>query len=69
VVVLGGPTGTAGGAALAALVEEQVLILSRWKPAVVTTGVGQHPVLAGARELLLGEIRARLHSDVNSLVS
>jgi predicted NBD/HSP70 family sugar kinase len=69
VVVLGGPTGTAGGAALAVLVEEQVLILSRWKPAVVTTGVGQHPVLAGARELLLGEIRARLHSDVNSLVS
>lgn len=69
VVVLGGPTGSAGGAALAALVEEQVLILSRWRPAVVTTGVAQHPVLAGARELLLGEIRARLHRDVNSLVS
>jgi predicted NBD/HSP70 family sugar kinase len=69
VVVLGGPTGSAGGAALAALVEEQVLTLSRWRPAVVTTGVVQHPVLAGARELLLGEIRARLHRDVNSLVS
>jgi hypothetical protein len=35
----------------------------------VTTGVIAHPVLAGARELLLGEIRARLHRDVNSLVS
>jgi predicted NBD/HSP70 family sugar kinase len=69
VVVLGGPTGTAGGAPLAALVEEQVMALSRWRPAVVTTGVVEHPVLAGARELLLGEIRARLHRDVNSLVS
>ncbi|MDQ1547574.1 MAG: hypothetical protein QOH69_2478 [Actinomycetota bacterium] len=69
VVVLGGPTGSAGGAALASLVEEQVLTLSRWRPAVVTTGVAEHPVLAGARELLLGEIRARLHQDVNSLVS
>ncbi|HEY4268044.1 MAG TPA: ROK family transcriptional regulator [Galbitalea sp.] len=69
VVVLGGPTGTAGGAALAALVEEQVVTLSRWRPAVVTTGVPEHPVLAGARELLLGEIRARLHRDVNSLAS
>ena len=69
VVVLGGPTGSAGGPALAALVEEQVITLSRWRPAVVSTGVVEHPVLAGARELLLGEIRARLHRDVNSLVS
>jgi predicted NBD/HSP70 family sugar kinase len=69
VVVLGGPTGSAGGAALAALVEEQVTTLSRWRPAIVTTGVAEHPVLVGARELLLGEIRARLHRDVNSLVS
>jgi predicted NBD/HSP70 family sugar kinase len=69
VVVLGGPTGSAGGAALADLVEEQVLKLSRWRPAVVTTGVQQHPVLAGAREVLLGEIRERLHRDVNSLVT
>lgn len=69
VVVLGGPTGSAGGAPLAALVEAQVLKLSRWRPAVVTTGVHEHPVLAGAREVLLGEIRERLHRDVNSLVS
>ena len=69
VVVLGGPTGSAGGAALAALVEEQVLALSRWRPAVVTTGVEKHPVLAGAREVLLTEIRARLHRDAGSLVS
>ena len=67
VVVLGGPTGSAGGSVLAALVEEYILSASRWKPAVVTTGVHENPVLAGARELLLGEIRARLHRDVNSL--
>jgi predicted NBD/HSP70 family sugar kinase len=67
VVVLGGPTGAAGGSALAELVERQVLTLSRWRPAVVSTGVAQHPVLAGAREVLLGEIRTRLHRDVNSL--
>jgi predicted NBD/HSP70 family sugar kinase len=69
VVVLGGPTGTAGGATLAAMVEEQLLTLSRWRPAVVVTAVAKHPVLAGAREVLLVEIRARLHRDVNSLVS
>jgi predicted NBD/HSP70 family sugar kinase len=69
VVVLGGPTGAAGGAALASLVQQQVLELSRWRPAVVSTAVREHPVLAGARELLLGEIRERLHRDVNSLVS
>jgi predicted NBD/HSP70 family sugar kinase len=69
VVVLGGPTGSAGGAALADLVEEQVLKLSRWRPAVVTTGVRRHPVLAGAREVLLAEIRERLHRDVNSLAT
>ncbi|HEX4402108.1 MAG TPA: ROK family transcriptional regulator [Galbitalea sp.] len=69
VVVLGGPTGAAGGSTLAGLVERRVVSLSRWRPAVVSTGVVQHPVLAGARELLLGEIRTRLHGDVNSLVS
>jgi hypothetical protein len=54
---------------LASLVQKQVLELSRWRPAVVSTTVREHPVLAGARELLLGEIRERLHRDVNSLVS
>jgi predicted NBD/HSP70 family sugar kinase len=67
VVVLGGPTGLAGGEALAELVRQQVSGLSRWNPSVVATGVGAHPVLAGARELLVGEIRSRLHNDVTSL--
>jgi predicted NBD/HSP70 family sugar kinase len=69
VVVLGGPTGSAGGSTLASLVEAQVRERSRWRPSVVATAVNEHPVLAGARELLLSEIRARLHRDVNSLVS
>jgi predicted NBD/HSP70 family sugar kinase len=67
IVVLGGPTGIAGGARLAELVHEQVLALSRWKPRVVATGVGEHPVLAGAHDVLVSEIRDRLHNDVNSL--
>lgn len=69
VVVLGGPTGTAGGAPLAAAVESQVAKLSRWQPSVVTTGVPQNPVLSGAREVLLSEIRERLHRDVPTLGS
>jgi predicted NBD/HSP70 family sugar kinase len=69
IVVLGGPTGLAGGTTLAALVHEQILSLSRWHPTVVATTVGAHPVLSGAREVLLGEIRSRLHNDVNSLSS
>jgi predicted NBD/HSP70 family sugar kinase len=67
VVVLGGPTGLAGGDELARLVHEQITGLSRWNPAVVATRVGAHPVLAGARELLVGEIRSRLHDDVSTL--
>lgn len=67
VVVLGGPTGLAGGAALAELVHAQIVGLSRWRPSVVPTGVTAHPVLAGARQLLVGEIRARLHDEVTAL--
>jgi predicted NBD/HSP70 family sugar kinase len=69
VVVLGGPTGAAGGATLAAAVAAQVANHSRWQPTVLTTGVTAHPVLAGAREVLIGEIRERLHRDVPSLLS
>ncbi|HEY5319890.1 MAG TPA: ROK family transcriptional regulator [Galbitalea sp.] len=69
VVVLGGPTGLAGGDLLASLVLEQIAARSRWRPTVVASGVSVHPVLAGAREFLIGEIRARLHNDVNSLTA
>jgi predicted NBD/HSP70 family sugar kinase len=67
VVVLGGPTGIAGGETLANLVHEQIARMSHWRPSVVATGVESHPVLAGARELLISEIRSRLHNDVNSI--
>ncbi|MCU1549616.1 MAG: hypothetical protein JWR36_176 [Glaciihabitans sp.] len=69
VVVLGGPTGLAGGVALAELVQEQIITLSRWRPSVVASGVLAHPVLSGSRELLVGEIRSRLHNDVSSLAT
>jgi predicted NBD/HSP70 family sugar kinase len=69
VVVLGGPTGIAGGHRLAELVHEQIVSFSRWRPSVVASAVGAHPVLSGAREVLLGEIRSRLHNDVNSLTA
>jgi predicted NBD/HSP70 family sugar kinase len=68
VVVLGGPTGIAGGTRLATLVHEQIGRLSRWRPFVVPTSVTEHPVLAGAREVLIAEIRSRLHNDVNLLM-
>jgi predicted NBD/HSP70 family sugar kinase len=67
VVVLGGPTGAAGGAVLAELVHEQIATLSRWRPSVVATAVAAHPVLSGAREVLVSEIRSRLHNDAGSL--
>jgi predicted NBD/HSP70 family sugar kinase len=69
VVVLGGPTGLAGGEALASLVHEQLSEHSRWKAPIVSTTVAEHPVLVGARELLVGEIRSRLHLDVTAIPS
>lgn len=67
VVVLGGPTGAAGGETLAGLVHDEIVRVSRWRPCVRATTVPAHPVLAGASEFLVGEIRARLHNDVDSL--
>jgi predicted NBD/HSP70 family sugar kinase len=69
VVVLGGPTGLAGGDRLARLVRTEIAAHSRWNPTIVATRVSEHPVLAGARELLVGEIRTRLHNDVIALPS
>lgn len=59
-LVLGGPTGSAGGAELAALVASHIRAESRWYPEVVATSVRDHAVLQGARELLVTEVRAEL---------
>ncbi|NEM89808.1 ROK family protein [Galbitalea soli] len=66
-VVLGGPTGLAGGAALAERVAAQVARLSRWRTPVVATAAGPAPVLTGARELLVAELHRRLDSAVTGL--
>ncbi|MDQ1556923.1 MAG: hypothetical protein QOI02_1925 [Actinomycetota bacterium] len=68
-VVLGGPTGAAGGDALARAVQSHISTHSRFRPSVVATGVPLHPVLAGARQLLVDEIRSRLLADVPTLAS
>lgn len=64
-IVLGGPTGAVGGARLAELVRAAVRRTSRWNPDVVATTVAEAPVLNGAREFLLSEVRGALFSDVN----
>ncbi|WP_020075245.1 ROK family transcriptional regulator [Cryocola sp. 340MFSha3.1] len=65
-VVLGGPTGSAGGDRLAELVTSEL------RPAwgernVVATGVDAHPVLRGAREHLIGEVRDALFAEVSRI--
>jgi predicted NBD/HSP70 family sugar kinase len=65
-VVLGGPTGSAGGARLAELVGKQ-LRKSWGSSTIVATGVPQHPVLRGAREHLLAEVRTALFAEVSRI--
>jgi len=65
-VVLGGPTGAACGPRLAELVAAE--LRDAWgERAVVATGVPTHPVLRGAREHLLGEVREALFDEVSRL--
>lgn len=59
-LVLGGPTGSAGGAELATLVAEHIRAESRWYPEVVATSVRDNAVVQGARELLMAEVRGEL---------
>lgn len=65
-VVLGGPTGAAFGPRLAELVAAD--LRERWgERAIVATGVPTHPVLRGAREQLLGEVREALFDEVSRI--
>jgi predicted NBD/HSP70 family sugar kinase len=68
-VVLGGPTGRAGGERLAELVGQHVRRASRWTATVVSTDVAEHPVLRGAREHLLAEVRNTLFSEVSRITA
>jgi predicted NBD/HSP70 family sugar kinase len=65
-VVLGGPTGCAGGPRLAELVTAE--LRPGWgERSVVATGVAAHPVLRGAREHLVGEVREALFAEVSRI--
>jgi predicted NBD/HSP70 family sugar kinase len=66
-VVLGGPTGLAGGADLAERVTHHIETTSRWRPAVRASGIASQPVLGGARRMLVGRIRDRLYADISSI--
>ncbi len=65
-IILGGPTGAAGGSQLAQLVQTQIRRTSRWAPDVITTAVGPHPVLRGAHDALVADVRASLLDDITS---
>ncbi|MEZ0446644.1 ROK family transcriptional regulator [Cellulomonas sp. ICMP 17802] len=60
VVVLGGPTGAAGGQTLADLVRGHIRRTSRWSPHISVSTVADHPVLRGARSVVGADLRSRL---------
>jgi predicted NBD/HSP70 family sugar kinase len=68
-VVLGGPTGRAGGDRLAELVGQHLRRASRWTATIVASDVAEHPVLRGAREHLLAEVRSSLFSEVSRITA
>lgn len=67
-LVLGGPSGSAGGDALAELVAERIDRAAHPKLVVRSSGTGPQPVLLGARQQLVQQIRDRLEADILPLV-
>ncbi|MBT2504199.1 ROK family transcriptional regulator [Curtobacterium sp. ISL-83] len=66
-VVLHGPTGIAGGPALAAAVTAWLRTRTRWSTAVVPPGVPDTPVLHGARHVLIDVVRAALADRIERI--
>jgi predicted NBD/HSP70 family sugar kinase len=64
-LILGGPTGIAGGSYLADLVYQHVSARTRWSPTVLTAGISENPVLQGARRLLMARLREMLLATVS----
>jgi predicted NBD/HSP70 family sugar kinase len=56
-IVLGGATGALGGPALAQAVASVIRRTTRWSPDVSATGISSTPVLRGAVERLLADLR------------
>ncbi|GAA3740620.1 ROK family transcriptional regulator [Leifsonia bigeumensis] len=63
-IVLGGPIGTAGGEFLADLVRTEIARTTPWHPGVTRSSVLEFPVLRGAREVLVHQVRQRLFSEL-----
>jgi len=66
-VVLHGPTGIAGGPALAAAVTRWLRTRTRWSTAVVAPGVPEIPVLHGARHVLIDVVRTALAARLDRI--
>lgn len=64
-IVLGGPIGTAGGDLLAGLVRSEIAGTTPWHPGVTRSTVPEFPVLRGAREVLVHQVRQRLFSELD----
>jgi Transcriptional regulator/sugar kinase len=64
-IVLGGPIGTAGGELLAGLVRAEIARTTPWHPGVTRSTVPEFPVLRGAREVLVHQVRQRLFSELD----
>ena len=65
-VVLGGPVGKAGGAALATRVAAEVSRICLARPAVAATTAADEPVLRGALQVALAQARAGLLGSLGS---
>lgn len=66
-VVLHGPTGIAGGPALAAAVTAWLRTRTRWSTAVVAPGVPDTPVLHGARYVITDVLRTALAARLDRI--
>jgi predicted NBD/HSP70 family sugar kinase len=65
-IVLGGPTAVAAGPRLAGLVAERIDPVARPRLTVRTSATGSQPVLLGARQQLVQQIRDRLEAGITS---
>lgn len=68
-VVLGGPIATCGGAHFARAVQAAIRRDTRWSPDIVASSIKDYPVLSGAREHLLAQVRDTFLDDVSPTLS
>ena len=64
-IVLGGPIGTSGGPLLAELVRVEIERTTLWHPRATQSLVPEYPVLRGAREVLVHQVRQHLFDELD----